>query len=150
MIKETPKITFNIIDNFLNKLIDNYNLKTCNYKSFEFNQNKNIPLDVNQYIAYRGFGNLPGLIKVVLMGLERFILSDLKDIDKDYYLNELLKNPNSLMKISLIVSIIKSDPKRYFEKLLLICNYKEKSLNLILWLSATMRSNKNIDYPSTV
>lgn len=31
-----------------------------------------------------------------------------------------------------------------------ICNYKEKLLNLILWLSVTMRSNKNIDYPSTV
>ena len=135
VIKETPQITFNIIDNFLNKLMDNYNSKTGNYRSFEFEKNKSVPLDTNQYVAYRGFGNLPGLIKVVLMGLERFILSDIKDIDKDYYLNELFKNPNSLMKISLIVSIIKSDPKRYFEKLLLICNYKEL---LILDLNLTI------------
>ena len=125
VLKETPKKTFKAIDIFLNKLIDNYNLKVGEYLSFEFENNKNISLDIDQFVAYRGFGNLPELIKVVLMGLERFILLDLKDIDRDYYLNELLKNPNSLMKISLIISIVKFNPKRYFEKLLLICNYKD-------------------------
>lgn len=135
VIKEVPKKTFNAIDIFLNKLIDNYDSKVSEYVSFEFENNKNVPLDINQYVAYRGFGNLPELIKVVLMGLERFILLDLKDTDRDYYLNELLKNPNSLMKISLIISIVRFDPKRYFEKLLLICNYKEL---LILDLNLTI------------
>lgn len=135
VLKEVPKKTFKAIDIFLNKLIDNYNLMVGEYVSFEFENNKNIPLDINQFVAYRGFGNLPELIKVVLMVLERFIILDLKDIDRDYYLNELLKNPNSLMKISLIISIVKFNPKRYFEKLLLICNYKEL---LILDLNLTI------------
>lgn len=135
VLKETPKKTFKAINIFLNKLIDNYNLKVGEYLSFEFENNKKIPLDIDQFVAYRGFGNLPKLIKVILMGLERFILLDLKDIDRDYYLNELLKNPNSLMKISLIISIVKFNPKRYFEKLLLICNYKEL---LILDLNLTI------------
>ena len=135
VLKETPKKTFKAINIFLNKLIDNYNLKVGEYLSFEFENNKKIPLDIDQFVAYRGFGNLPKLIKVILMGLERFILLDLKDIDRDYYLNELLKNPSSLMKISLIISIVKFNPKRYFEKLLLICNYKEL---LILDLNLTI------------
>lgn len=141
IIREQPKETFEFINKFLNKLIENYKLKRNDYSSFEFESIKDIPLDLNQFVAYRGFGTAPNIIKTTLMAIERYILVDLHSEEKEYYLNKLTKDANSMMKISLIISIIKSEPRKYFEQLLLICEYKEL---LILDLNLTTNEQMSL------
>lgn len=125
-LKESSKETFVIINAFLNKVIKNY-LYNEEYETFEFefdDRKIRLPLDINQYFGYRGFGNLPNILKVVLMAIERFLLFDLKDKKKDFYISELLTNCSSLMQISIICSVAKSNPQNYFNLIMLLAKNK--------------------------
>ncbi len=125
-LKENPKETFVIINDFLNRITKNY-LDNQEFESFEIeidNKTIKIPLDINQYSGYRGFGNLPNILKVILMAMERFLLFDLKDKEKDFYLNELLTKCSSLMQISIVCSVIKSEPEKQFTLLMLLAKNK--------------------------
>ena len=125
-LKENPKETFVIINDFLNRITKNYS-DNQEFESFEIeidNKTIKIPLDINQYSGYRGFGNLPNILKVILMAMERFLLFDLKDKEKDFYLNELLTKCSSLMQISIVCSVIKSEPEKQFTLLMLLAKNK--------------------------